>query len=388
MSVGDPTIPFTVKANLTPALPRLNATISDEVERSFLREMPPCDDWTPININSKLQRIVAMVSGRVFIGPELCHDEAYLDAAVNYTVEMVQATQAVDSMAPWKRSFLASRLPEIKKVKARLAQADAFIKPVVQKRLALSPEDRPDDMLQWMLNSQQRFGVDKTVQTLARLQLSLSFASIHTTSVVATSCFYNLAAYPNIIPDLRDEILSVRANHNGEMSSAALQDMKKLDSFIKETMRFNAPSVSSFARKVNKSFSLSNGQVIPAGVVIEVPVAPVLHDPEFFPEPETFDHLRYYKLREHARDSGEAEKAAMWQFVSVNPLNMLFGYGRHACPGRFFAANEIKMFLATTLQMYDVKFTDGATERPKDLEWGNQTLPNPAVDLLFKRVKA
>lgn len=187
MDVGDPSIPHTVKANLTPALPRLNATISDEVESSFLREMPPCDDWTPININSKLQRIVAMVSGRVFVGPELCHDEAYLDAAVNYTVEIVGATQAVDNMAPWKRPFLASRLPEVKRVEARLKQADAFLKPVVQKRLELSPEDRPDDMLQWLLNNQKRFGVDKTVQTLARLQLSLSFASIHTTSVVATS---------------------------------------------------------------------------------------------------------------------------------------------------------------------------------------------------------
>ena len=78
----------------------------------------------------------------------------------------------------------------------------------------------------------------------------------------------------------------------------------------------------------------------------------------------------------------------MWQFVSVNPLNLLFGYGRHACPGRFFAANEIKMFLATTLQMYDVRLAGGATERYPDLEFGNQTLPDPTKDLLFKRVKA
>ncbi len=95
--------------------------------------------------------------------------------------------------------------------------------------------------------------------------------------------------------------------------------MKKLDSFLKETMRFHPGAAASFQRKVNKSFTLSNGQVIPAGVVIEVPSAAMSrHDPEVFPNTDQFDPWRFSRIREEARMAGEVEAAAVNQFVSVN----------------------------------------------------------------------
>ncbi len=42
---------------------------------------------------------------------------------------------------------------------------------------------------------------------------------------------------------------------------------------------------------------------------------------------------------------------------------MQFGFGRHACPGRFFAANEIKMIIANFVMDYDIKLPDGVKER-------------------------
>lgn len=34
-------------------------------------------------------------------------------------------------------------------------------------------------------------------------------------------------------------------------------------------------------------------------------------------------------------------------------------YGRHACPGRFFAANEMKILLVYALSMYDMRYPEG-----------------------------
>ncbi len=130
--------------------------------------------------------------------------------------------------------------------------------------------------------------------------------------------FYNLAAYPQYIHELRDEIRTVLADHGGVFTNAAMQAMKKLDSFIKETMRLHPGGSASFQRKVNKPFTLSNGQVIPAGVVIEVPSGAICHDPDVFPDPNTFDPWRFSRLREQARAAGEVEAAAVNQFVSVN----------------------------------------------------------------------
>jgi len=95
--------------------------------------------------------------------------------------------------------------------------------------------------------------------------------------------------------------------------------MKKVDSFVKETMRLYPAGLVGFQRKVTKTFSLSNGQIIPAGVVIQVPSDAIARDPEVFPNADQFDPWRFSRLREEARSEGKAEAAAQHQFVSVNP---------------------------------------------------------------------
>ncbi|KAL2263955.1 hypothetical protein VTK26DRAFT_3949 [Humicola hyalothermophila] len=385
--VGQDLIPHTIKTSLTPSLVRLNPSISEEVLDSLKQTLPPCDDWTPVNINQKLLRIVALVSGRVFIGTELSRSEEYLDAAINYTIELMAARRAVDVMRPWLRPFLANRLPEVRRLNERIAQADRFLRPVVEARQAMPDSEKPDDLLQWIMDGQDKFK-RYTSKELAHIQLEISFAAIHTTTLTATHVFYNLAAYPEYIPELRDEIRTVLAEHGGVFSSSALQAMKKLDSFLKETMRLNPPSVSSFQRKVRKTFTLSNGQVIPAGVVIEIPALSILTDPDVFENPEKFDPWRFARLRDRARVEGEVEAAAQNQFVSVSANYLLFGYGRHACPGRFFAANEIKMIVANIILAYNIKLPDGVTERFPNIHHASAIIPDPRKEILFKRVTA
>jgi cytochrome P450 len=130
-----------------------------------------------------------------------------------------------------------------------------------------------------------------------------------------------------------------------------------------------------------KPITLSNGQVLPAGVNIEVPAYTVGQDEETFPDAERFDGLRFYRMREQSETfnkpggggagSTAVEAAAHNQFVSVSQNSLTFGYGRHACPGRFFAANEIKMIMARLVLMYDIRNVGESTERYPNLEIGN-----------------
>lgn len=59
-----------------------------------------------------------------------------------------------------------------------------------------------------------------------------------------------------------------------------------------------------------------------------------------------------------------------------------FGYGQHACPGRFFAINELKVLLAYIICNYEFKTTDG--RRPGNFFFGLGVIPNPSAQLLFK----
>lgn len=41
------------------------------------------------------------------------------------------------------------------------------------------------------------------------------------------------------------------------------------------------------------------------------------------------------------REQAETETEAL--LVTTSPNHLAFGHGKHACPGRFFAATEIKI---------------------------------------------
>lgn len=221
-------------------------------------ELPQSAEWEAIDINKKLLRIVAIISGRVFVGPELCHDERYLDAAINYTVDVMIAVYVVGMLPPWMRPWAAPRLPMVRKLQRRIREADEILRPVVRERRAAMEDpayEAPDDMLQWIINAQKDLKMDDDKE-IAQLQLGVSMAAIHTTTLTTVNAWvifeeqrvacdvltdsnrlYTLASMPEIVPELQDDIRQALAESDGEFSSSALQNMKKLDSFLKENMR-------------------------------------------------------------------------------------------------------------------------------------------------------
>ncbi|KKY29350.1 putative ent-kaurene oxidase [Diaporthe ampelina] len=395
ITVDIPIVPSIVRNELTPALNRLNPIIAEEVVMAFQDELPPCKDFTRVPINRALWRIVAKVSGRFFAGAELARSEEYMDMSVNYTLEIAGAVKGIAAIKPEERMAKAPSLPQLLQLQNRRKRTLEFIRPLIAARKKAMAEDidyqAPDDMIQWILNGENKYG-KLSVEELAEIQLFLIFAAIHTTTMTTINAFYTLAAMPQIVPEIRDEIRAVLMEH-GEFSTPALQKMEKLDSFLREVMRVYPLSLSTFQRKVYKPITLSNGQFIPAGVIIEIPAHSIVHDPERFDRPDEFDAFRHYRARRNASVvSPDGEKrapgagAAAHQMVSTSLNNLPFGYGRQACPGRFFAANEIKMIVARAILDYEIQLADGATERYPNIEYNEANIPDPSKELMFKRV--
>jgi cytochrome P450 len=154
-------------------------------------ELPQSDKWIEVKIMDKIMRVVAIASGRVFVGPELCRNEKYLNASINYTVDVLEAVRAVSEITPCLRFFLADRLPEVKRVRRCIDEADKFLKPVVTARREAAKNtdyEKPDDMLQWIMDAQPNLGNNDSKE-LARIQLSISFAAIHTTTITAINAW-------------------------------------------------------------------------------------------------------------------------------------------------------------------------------------------------------
>lgn len=129
-------------------------------------------------------------------------------------------------------------------------------------------------------------------------------------------------------------------------------------------------------RLVGENIQLSDGTKIAKGTSIMV-AAEWMHDSRFYDDPETFDPYRFLKMRQTPGNEAHA------QFVSPSPEHLGFGLGNHACPGRFFVSNEIKIALCHILLKYDLKLAEGSI--PKYRRYGFSIQADPLAKVLVRR---
>lgn len=119
--------------------------------------------------------------------------------------------------------------------------------PIVQQRKTVQGkwgDSTPDDMMQWMMDKADALIV-KGDDRQAFQKLTLSMAAIHTTTTMSvTQTLYDLAAMPEYIQPLRDEINEALASSGGKFNKSILSKLHLLDSCIKESQRYNPPDFS------------------------------------------------------------------------------------------------------------------------------------------------
>ena len=70
-------------------------------------------------------------------------------------------------------------------VKNSQRKADQYLIPIIEERYRLPPEERPNDLLTWLM--EDAVGKERDPHNLTLRILAINFAAIHTTSMV--SCF-------------------------------------------------------------------------------------------------------------------------------------------------------------------------------------------------------
>ncbi|KAL8718105.1 MAG: hypothetical protein Q9225_004727 [Loekoesia sp. 1 TL-2023] len=222
---------------------------------------------------------------------------------------------------------------------------------------------------------------DLQPERLAHLQLMVNLAGIHTTSLALTHAIHDLCEHQEYVEELRNEVEEA-LQKDGGWKRDTHDKLHKLDSFLKESQRFAPPTLLSFNRVALSTLTLSDGAEIPAGTHFSVASRNILFDPEITPDPEKFDGLRYFRMRECS--STMDSSLQQYDFAHVDGINMNFGAGRYACPGRFFASMELKLLLAHLLLEFDFSFPPGAS-RPPLLVIDEFVAPSPWAKVMVRR---
>ena len=106
---------------------------------------------------------------------------------------------------------------------------------------------------------------------------------------------------------------------------------------------------------------------LPYGAHVVVPTYGIHNGENNYENPAVFDALRYIKQKDISHPTKEYRhndhiKKANLSIVTSSPSYHLCHFGKHACPGRFFAPNELKLLLAYVVLNYDI---ESLVERPR-----------------------
>lgn len=352
-------------------------------------------EYREVNVFEDITKVVARTTNRVFVGLPLCRNEKLISHVVNFAESVVACAFVLRRIPSSLRNLFAPIITYRHRKHRRAVKA--FIQAEVQNRLAnkvaKETDQKRNDLLQWMIDlalaNNVAYELDPDV--LAQRLMGTNFAALHTSSMTFTNAFFDIISGDKAaerMTGLRDEIEAVIAEH-GTLSKQAVSQLFKIDSAFKESGRLGPLTTVSMERRVLKPGGVTTqvtNTYIPQGSAVAVPTLMIHTDEATYKNPNKYDPERFVGLRSAARadnsGSGSALKAANLAFSTTSPTIMHFGHGRHACPGRFFATQELKVILAYILMNYDI---EPLTERPKTKVVGNSNFCVTDVKIRVKR---
>ncbi|KAJ1332084.1 cytochrome P450 monooxygenase 2 [Microdochium nivale] len=338
-----------IRKQLTKSLSRITGPLSTEASFAIDHIFGSSTAWRTDSPFPGFLDLVARLSSRIFLGQELCRNEEWIDITKSYTTISFQAAEQLRQYPTWMRRFANAWLvPKSRILQQQIAKARALVSRVIEERRLEREQGDGKEASQRVPNAVDWFEEESAglPYDSGLIQLTLSTVAIHTTTDLLTETMLRLAQEPEFIDEIRAEIKSVILAE-GAWTKSVLYNLKLIDSALKETQRLR-PVVEAAMQRVATAPTPIPGtdRVIPKGAHTAVSTH-LRFDPDVYEQPHRFIGRRFADMRA----DGETKRPV--HLVSTGPTSMSFGHGLHACPGRFFAANELKVALCHLLIKYD-----------------------------------
>ncbi|XP_025103420.1 cytochrome P450 3A29-like isoform X5 [Pomacea canaliculata] len=232
---------------------------------------------------------------------------------------------------------------------------------MVDERRQVIGDEKRTDLLQLLVNAEDT-GLEVGQKRMTREEVAaqgviILIAGYETTATTLQYLTYNLAknqdVQQRVYEEMRDELGDEDPTYDN------VGRLKYLDNVIHETLRL-FPPVALIHRQALHSRTIK-GVTIPAGVGVYIPIYSIMHDPDYFDDPEKFWPERF----------SEAESSKLPSILS----ELAFGYGPRQCIGMRLALLEIKFAAVRILRHF--RFLPCEEDTPDKIEFVTAGLTSP-----------
>ncbi|KAK1991392.1 cytochrome P450 [Colletotrichum falcatum] len=366
---------YVIQNYLTTTLIPLTGQISLEASHALAEIFPKSRESTEVTPD-KLMHVVSRMSSRIFMGDDLCNDTEWIQESAKY---IQLAGHGVFELSRWPRlmrRLVHWFLPSFAEIRRQLSRCRAIIQPHIDRRIAIKKaaaergEPNPyNDSIEWF---SRELSPDADP---AEVQINLTILAVHTTSDLLIQTMMDIAKHPEILGPLREE--TIRVLQTDGLKKSGLRKLRLMDACFKESQRLRPIFLAYFRRRAQVDIKLKDGFVIKKGTLTAMDGRTVLLNENDYPDPLRWDPYRYIRMREAGEEN-------LSHLVSSSEKHIGFGHGIHSCPGRFFAAHELKVAFSHILLKYDWKLPEELESLPNMTAGSHYLLP-PGTRFLVTR---
>ncbi|RCV13575.1 hypothetical protein SETIT_2G356300v2 [Setaria italica] len=324
-----------------------------------------------VDLKQELEHVVTLITSRCLLGAAV--REKMFGEVGTLLRELNDGMRLVTILFPHLP------IPAHRRRDAARARLGEIFTDIVRSRKRLNEDDggrpdRPDDMLQCLIDARYKDGRGTTEAEVVGMLVSALFAGQHNSSSAATWTGARLLTHTKHLRAAVEEQARVAALHGAGRADhyAALQEMDTLHRCVKEALRLHPPALM-LLRHARRGFAVRDRDgreyEVPEGHAVASPL--VIHNrlPEVYEEPDKYDPDRFGPRRAEDRAGGALAYAS-------------FGAGRHICVGEAFAYMQIKVIWSHLLRNFELELV---SPFPKT-DW-NVVMPGPKgkVMVSYKR---
>ncbi|PYI31588.1 cytochrome P450 [Aspergillus indologenus CBS 114.80] len=386
-----------LQAELRSHLPALTQPLHNCIAQALTAEItahkPQSGQWRAVPIFPMAKRLITAANALVFFGPEVSSDQVFLDAALEYPEHLMETAEALRLLPAWAAPFAAPYL--MRRHRALKILLDRLT-PVVEARIRNSTTTTattaPDhaDCIQFFVNAAARKNQQHEwpAQRIIQVLLGVWFASVHQPAMCLFYALDDLCLHPEFTSALRDEVRA--ATTTTKQPEINPTHLPLLTSFLKESARLHPTDSISLRRKVLQPFTLNDGTTLAKDDVACIPLRPILRDSELYPDPHTFNPYRFIIPTPNNPAKPEEDnpiptlRKTSSDFTDADTTFPIWGLGKRACPGRYYASLLLKLVLAQILLRYDVTMGESATNERRYFYWRSAIVPKAGAGLLFR----